>query len=187
MLSLLIDTHSSEINICIYKDHRIYDKYTEIFANQSSMLIPKIVEILNKNNLNISDINEVIVVNGPGSFTGVRIGVVVAKTISYALNVPIYSISSLALKAIGNNSDDNYSVFLNDNKGSFIGEFDINNQLVKDYFYLSKDEFLKYQESHKIIDNSTIYWEKIFEDNYLKKEDCYNIKPLYIKKIEVEK
>ena len=60
-------------------------------------------------------------------------------------------------------------------------------ELLKDYFYLSNDEFINYQNKHIIISDIQINWNNIYKYNLLKKEDHYNIKPLYIKKIEVEK
>ena len=48
--------------------------------------MPMIASIFDENNLDIKDLDKIIVVNGPGSFTGIRIGLSIAKTIAYALN-----------------------------------------------------------------------------------------------------
>ena len=186
MFSLLIDIHSNDMNVILYKDKILYDSFSKTYNNQSKMLIPSIVNLLEKNRLSLNDLNEIIVVNGPGSFTGIRIGVTVAKTLSYSLNIPIKSISSLILKAISVNKEGDYSIAMPDNKGFFIGEFE--NQLLKgNYFYISKDEFEDYKNNHTVIENIDMNWNKIYEIDCLTDEDCYNIKPLYIKKIEVEK
>ena len=186
MLSLLIDTHSSDMNVILYKDKLLCDSLSKTYNNQSKMLIPSVVNLLDKNDISLNDINEIIVVNGPGSFTGIRIGVTVAKTLSYSLDIPIKSISSLFLKAISVDESGNYSISMPDNKGFFVGEFE--NQLLKgNYFYIPKEEYEEYKNNHKVIENVVINWNRVFEIDCLTNEVCYNIKPLYIKKIEVEK
>ena len=55
----------------------------------SQVLLPMIVKILKKNKINFSDLTGVEVNVGPGSFTGTRVGVVVANALGYALNLPI--------------------------------------------------------------------------------------------------
>ena len=187
MISLLIDTHDKEVNIVLYKDHKLMYIFSETYNNQSKELLPNIAKVLNDNSQSINDIDEIIVINGPGSFTGIRIGVTIAKTIAYSLGIPIWSISSLLLKTIGNLESGDYSVVIPDNKGFFVGEFDSNNHQKGNYFYLSKKEFSAYSDNNKVVDNKKIKWELLFENDNLTKEDCYNIKPIYIKKIEVEK
>ena len=186
MYSLLIDTHSSDLNLVLFKNHLVFNKISENCNNQSKIVISRIDNLLKKSNISLDELNEIIVVNGPGSFTGVRIGVTIAKTFSYALNIPIYSISSLAIKALSSDLPSSFSTQIPDNKGRYIGEFDSDKSLVN-IQYLDNKEFEIYQQSRFIYDNNNINWDLLFQTNYLKKEDCYNIKPIYIKKIEVEK
>ena len=186
MFSLLLDTHGSDMNIVLYRDKLVCDIYSKPCNNQSKMLIPSIVQLLNNNSIDIKDLSEIVVVNGPGSFTGIRIGVTVAKTISYSLNIPIKSISSLALKTLGINIESNYSVSIPDNKGFFVGEFDRDNNITKDYFYMSNEDYKEYCGNNNVIDSDP-NWNNLYDSSSLKEDNCYSIKPLYIKKIEVEK
>ena len=56
-----------------------------------------------------NDIDGIVVAKGPGSYTGVRIGVTTAKTLAYALNTKLYGVSSLAaLAATVKNDKQNY-------------------------------------------------------------------------------
>ena len=155
--------------------------------SQSKLLIPIIEELLNNQELTLKNINEVIAVNGPGSFTGVRLGVTVAKTISYCLNIPLKSISSIDLIALSVEENIDYSVAIKDPKGYYVGEYSQNKTLTGEYFYLSNNEFQNYEINKKVIKNIPIKWNNIYKYNILKNEDCFNMKPLYIKKIEVEK
>ena len=187
MYSLLIDTHSNILNIVLYKNKEVYANISRETPSQSKLLVPLIQNILEEQKIEINDISEVIVVNGPGSFTGVRLGVTVAKTISYCLNIPIKSISSLDLLALSIQKNSNYSVAIKEPKGYYIGEYSKDKNLLKDYFYLSNIEFLTYESTNEVVKDILIDWNNVYKFNLLKEEDPYNIKPLYIKKIEVEK
>ena len=59
------------------------------------IFIPLLKELLENNSIQFEQLSGIIVVNGPGSFTGVRIGVVVAKMIGYCKNIPLKAISFL--------------------------------------------------------------------------------------------
>lgn len=187
MYSLLIDTHSSFINIVLYKDKKLLNLLSRQVPSQSKLLVCFIKEILENQNLNICNIKEVIVVNGPGSFTGVRLGVTVAKTISYCLNIPIKSVSSLDLLAISTMVTNNFSVAIQDPKGYYIAEYNDEKKLLGDYFYLNNSDFVEYSQNNIVIKDEKINWDDIYKFNLLKEENYFNIRPLYIKKIEVEK
>jgi len=59
------------------------------FLKGSEILLPSIKEMLNNNNLKVRQIDEVFVKRGPGSYTGIRVGLSVANTLSHFLNIPI--------------------------------------------------------------------------------------------------
>ena len=187
MYSILIDSHSEKINIVLYKNKVKVIERCETFNKQSKIIVPLILEVLDEEGISFDNITEIIVVNGPGSFTGTRLSVTIAKTIAYSMDIAIKSISSISLLAINVNNDNDYSIAIPDQKGFFIGEYTKDNELKKEYFYLTKDEYSNYKNDHQIIDDININWDNIYKYNCLKNEDCYNIKPLYIKKIEVEK
>ena len=63
--------------------------------NQSMDLLPKIDNLLKKNKISFDQIKGVVVVNGPGSYTGIRIGVSVANALGLALNVPVKMVDGL--------------------------------------------------------------------------------------------
>jgi tRNA threonylcarbamoyladenosine biosynthesis protein TsaB len=65
----------------------------------SAQLAPRIRELLSAQDAVAGDLEAIVVVNGPGSFTGIRIGVSTAKGLAEALNVPIVAVSRLALLA----------------------------------------------------------------------------------------
>ena len=96
MLSLILDSANKELGVAIAKDNEIIDeiKY-DAWQKQSELMIPEIEKIFKRNSISPKDINEILVSQGPGSYTGVRIALTIAKVYAYALNLPIYAFSSL--------------------------------------------------------------------------------------------
>ena len=100
MIALFIDTSISFPTISIIKDDvLLYNFHEEIKLDMSSKILSIIHEGLKEQNISINSIDKIFVVNGPGSFTGVRIGVTIAKTIAWALKKVIIPISSLEYMA----------------------------------------------------------------------------------------
>ena len=99
-LILHIDTSVNKGSICLSDDDSIID-YDECLQqkDQSAWLHPAIQSLLLNNSLKIQDLHAISVVNGPGSYTGLRIGLAAAKGICYALKIPIITISTLQMMA----------------------------------------------------------------------------------------
>lgn len=190
MYTLLIDTHFSEVLLLLYKDGKIVYKIKEESKQSHSILtMPLLKKMLNEKNVNIKEINQLVVVNGPGSFTGVRIGVTIAKTISYCLNIPIKVISSLEVVASNIECVGDKIVAINDRNGYFIGKFSNDNVLKEEYFYLNNKEFVEFSIKNTVyIGNFAIDYEKVYGlINSKKTINPHLVNPLYVKKIEVQK
>ena len=83
MKSLFINTSSFFMSIAILEGNKIlYKKEEEMLVDMASRIIPEIEIAFNNVDFEINDIDKIFVVNGPGSFTGVRVGVTVAKMIA---------------------------------------------------------------------------------------------------------
>ena len=88
---LFIDTSSNKkISVGL----RLENKKTFSVENDATILKSQILlilidKLLSEHNLGINDINEVKVNLGPGSFTGLRVGIAVANTLGFALKIPI--------------------------------------------------------------------------------------------------
>lgn len=96
MNSLFIDTSTKYLCIGIAKDNNVIYKYQqEAIKKQSELTIPFLKKALDENNMTLNDIDEVNVTIGPGSFTGIRIGMCVAKVLASMKNIPLKAISSL--------------------------------------------------------------------------------------------
>ena len=194
MYTLFISTYDKYINIGLLKDNEIIDsEIKESEQSHSIYTVPLIKKILENNNLTVKDLNQIEVINGPGSFTGVRIGVTIAKTLAYTLNIPIKTISTLEAYAVSLEKQDDIIVTLRDLKGVYYGIFNKNNELLKPLNYLNKNDFDNYISTNNLT-NNLINEEPILDikkiHEYLKNKQSTNshqVNPLYIKQIEVEK
>ena len=78
------------MHVPVWKNMSPFEKIDiETINKHSVVTMPSIRTILNNNNIDVKELNEIIVCNGPGSFTGSRIAVTIAKTMAYSLNIPI--------------------------------------------------------------------------------------------------
>lgn len=180
MKTLFIDTHDDIFVALLNEDTIINQKKVTDKKENSTFLMPSIIEVIADNN-----IDEIIVVNGPGSFTGVRLGVTIAKTLAYTKNIPIKTLSYLELMA-ANITGDKKVVAFNDKNGYFVGYFDENNQQIKDYEYLKNSDF----ENIKTDVTMDFYLDFSKVISYMKTKEAINphfVNPIYVKKIEVEK
>lgn len=185
MYTLYIDTHFIDLVLAIFKDDEILmeKKVDSNKFSHSESTIPLLKELLVDSNVTLNDLQEIIVILGPGSFTGVRIGIVIAKILGYTLKINIKALSYL--EAMSLNFSEDVVLGIKDRNGAFIGEFDSNHNLVKEYYYLKNSEI----DNMKIdvIFDSEVDLKKVKQ--YVKNKDNvlpHSLVPLYVKKIEVE-
>lgn len=179
---LFIDTHDELITIALKNKDRIYCKTKMSEYSHSIFTMPMIEEIFNENNLDVKDLKKIIVVNGPGSFTGIRIGLSIAKTMAYALKVDINTISSLKAYLISNDTTEDKMAVIEDNKGYYICAFDKNNNEILEEQYVEENNYNYKEVEHKL------NVERIIDYcSNLKSENPHHVKANYVKKIEVEK
>ena len=97
---LVIDSASKFLYIGLYEDLECLGKYYAEGNNDHSVkLMSEIENIFRKNNVKVKDLDEIIIGIGPGSYTGLRIGVVVAKMFAWNDDIPVRTVSSLAIYA----------------------------------------------------------------------------------------
>lgn len=184
MYTLFIDTHDKNVVLILFKDGKVYKmKNVESTNKHSEITMPLLDELMKESNLDIHDIHDVIVVPGPGSFTGERIAVTIAKTIAYCLSLPIRVIDSLSLLAISCN-EGNKCVAIEDRNGAYVGEFDSDNSLAKDIVYMNKSTYEEYKKNHNVLVDVQVDYEKVYDFvSKLKSLNPHEVKPLYIKGI----
>lgn len=111
MRTLAIDTTANTASCAIAEDGRVKAFFTvDGLLTHSETMLPMIDEILKKSALSINDIDVFAVANGPGSFTGVRIGVSTVKGLTFSSGKPCVEVSSLAALAENLNGFDGLCV-----------------------------------------------------------------------------
>lgn len=203
MRVLYIDTSSSYLYTAIVENGRSVIEIKKDFGHAlSEKALPEIVSMFEIINLKPQEIDKIIVVNGPGSFTGIRIGITIAKVYAWSLNIPITTITSL--EAMMLSSDKNMykvpvidarrkyvfgAIYDNDNKEiikpQYINISNLENELEKidNYTVITNDDIdeLNHKESY----NPNI--SKIVD--YFKDKPSINphaINPNYLKLTEAE-
>ena len=126
MISLFIDTSLLNVSISIIKDDNVLSLIQKDIPNMHSKYTTKFIkEVLDEANVDANDIDNIMVVNGPGSFTGVRIGVTIAKTYGYLLKKDITLVSSLKSLAISSQHKGIIMSIIPANKNSYyVGLYD---------------------------------------------------------------
>ena len=92
---LVLDCAVSKISIAVKFDDKMIAQTYDIGMRQSEILVPAIDDILQKAGITAGDLDFSAITIGPGSFTGLRLGISALKAIELAYNVPIYGVSSL--------------------------------------------------------------------------------------------
>ncbi len=201
MTIFYIDTTSKYLYTGIVRDNKLLTERKEDLGKDLSVYTVSVVnEMFNEVNLKPSDIDKIIVVNGPGSFTGIRIGVTLAKIFAWSLNKEITTITSLEAMAESVNADKLVVPIINARREAcYAGIFDGSNILLegcyltleklklflagigKEYVFVSNDSFPFETEKYdpdilKIVNK---YQDKESINPHL-------VNPLYLKLTEAE-
>ena len=200
MISLFIDTCTSNLIIAVCKDKKILKQLVQKNdTNLSTDFTSYVENLLEEVNINVRDINKIYVSVGPGSFTGIRVGLTFAKVLAWSLNIPVIPVSSLEILASGLENktlvpilnarrgyvyagvyDNSLNSIIGDNY-VFFEELQAKMSNYKDVVYISCDEFDFSVIKPKYQINKVI--EKHFNDLGV---NPHSLVPCYLKKTEAE-
>jgi len=199
MISLLIDTSTSNLTVSIINNQNILYKYQEsILSDMSSKILPIIDSGLNKLNFKLNDIDRIFVVNGPGSFTGIRVGVTVAKTIAWALKKDIIHLSSLELIATTPTAKKYIVSMIDARRGNvFAGIYDRELNCIKEDKLISLEELSDLNSDYEYVSYDNINLDSVIKPNinilkiinkHINDEGVnpHNLNPNYLKLTEAE-
>lgn len=106
---LAIDTSNELLGIAVQKEGKpVIEFASHVNKDHSSRLMPAIVDAMAKAELSPESLTKIVVAQGPGSYTGVRIGITTAKTMAWALDIPVHPVSSLQALAYNGELFDGY-------------------------------------------------------------------------------
>jgi tRNA threonylcarbamoyladenosine biosynthesis protein TsaB len=182
---LSIETSGNECGACLYfSSERFFQSSLRYKNVHAEKLFEVIDSVLKAAGLNISDLKGIAVSNGPGSFTGLRIGMSAAKGIAYGIStgiIPVPTFEALALqitKFLPENS-----IFAIANKVNidevYFAKFQIKSN---NYIFVENIKILSYKELISSSDNILIFGNalKNKENGYLYKTDLFAPEPRYV-------
>jgi tRNA threonylcarbamoyladenosine biosynthesis protein TsaB len=192
LISLVIDTATSYLYLGLFKENQaIEEVYQKGHNDHSVTLMDELNNMFSRHKLKPEAIDRIIIGVGPGSYTGVRVGVVVAKMLGYSLNKKVYTISSLALIASASQPGRVMAWIDARRKHAFTGMYKVTKDTVE---RISNDVY----EALDIYKNTNQYdyeqteskpnMEKLFNSDLLREVlDIHQLAPVYLRKTEAEK
>ena len=194
MNSLLLDSSAQDLALGVVRnDELIYKVCYPCWQRQSELMIPELEKALKETGLEIKDFDEIICGKGPGSYTGVRIALTIAKTICVMnKNIKLKLVSSLMIQ--GSKDKKFISVMNARSSRSYVGVYDGSKEIMKDTI-MTNEEVLNYINAHKeyevVGDCSYLGLEKepfdiveglfSFKDEIEEEKDIMVVKPVYLK------
>lgn len=204
MISLFIDTANFRLTVGIIdeNENKILSIFNEKIKNDLSVKIFEIIqECINNANVKIENINKIYSVIGPGSYTGIRIGVTICKTFAWSKNIKVIPISSLEVIA-STNTDYDYILSAIDARRNcvYAGLYnkEMSNIIEDKYIEIEKlkNEINKYNYITVTDDDIMLLGKSLKSDIDLikivnkHKNDCgvnpHNLNPNYLKITEAE-
>ena len=209
MKILAISTSSSNASVSLLENDTLIKELNNTNERtHSEKLMPLVDELLKTSNTSLSEINLLACDVGPGSFTGIRIGVATVKALAEVKKIPIVSCSSLqALSYNVTNAEYICSILDARNNQVYAAIFDKEHTLISDYFADDINNLLpifkKYQnmvfigDGAKLLNNLNNFDNTIYSKNvgicgykkYLNNEilDSDNLSILYLRKSQAER
>lgn len=212
MITLFIDSSRKSLSVALASQSKLlFVSNVNSYSKHSNFLMKEIDNVLNKSKLTIYDVDNIVVLNGPGSFTGVRVGVTIAKTLAWTLSKDLYQLTTLEALKESVLDDVIISVFPDKDNISYVGLYskDVN---VMDYLSVDSD-ILKMKDKNitivcmetnafsdelvqRLSIGNNVKLEIISDYDYLKvinsafnkgKINPHLAEPVYLKKIDAEK
>lgn len=193
MYTILLDSSNTKLAVGLSKSNELLDVICyEAWQQQSEFMVKELDTLLTKFKVKNKEIDSVMVAIGPGSFTGVRIALTIAKTLALALNLKIYPVSSLRVQKSAEKPT--ISLINARSSRSYIGVYQGSGILLEDRI-MQNSEVLDYINSHPeyVVSGETKYLGiEGYEANTIKEmlslkdsitpvDSSLGVKPVYLK------
>ena len=194
MRTMILDTSSPNLFISFVEDGKeIFQKVLKTVNNHSELFLDNVKDGLDKLNLEVKDFDKIIVGIGPGSYTGLRVSLTVAKTFAWTLNIPLYTVNSLYILGSGYfNCDGKYAICNIAKKNHYYYQLlEVKDGVVSDTIearFSSIDEFnelMKSYSNHKVITFDDFKYDGVNIcnlNNVIEVLDIHPLVPNYLRK-----
>ena len=189
MVTILVDSSNTNLSVGLARDNLILESISyEAWQRQSEYMIPELNKLLEKYSICKEDIKEVVVAIGPGSYTGVRIAITIAKTIATVLDAKLYPVSSLRVQKDCKNPS---ICLINARSGrSYIGVYEDKKTILEDQIMRNEDvlKYIQEHPSYSVCGNTDYLGIKGVEPNNIKemlelKNSLNSVNPLSLKPV----
>lgn len=120
MKILAFDTSTKHLSVTLFDDEKtVFNSVVTTDGRVSNLLLPEIQKGLKSVNWSLNDLNVCAVGLGPGSFTGLRIGLATAKSLAYALNISLMGFSSFEMAAMSVQQDGELAIAFDARRGKY--------------------------------------------------------------------
>ncbi len=190
MRTLFFDVSTNVMYVGLAKDDILIDYSIRIASrDHAKYLVDRIDQVLKRNKLTLDKIDELIIGYGPGSYTGIRIAVVVGKMLAYAKHVKLKVISSLFFMTSG--YENKVAALIDARRGYvFSGVYENGKVLLEDGYRLLSDlqENPIYQKAQTVFidDRSFMVNPKLIRMNSTYVLDIHGLIPNYLRRTEAE-
>lgn len=193
MATLLLDSSNTSLSVGIESNGELLGFISyEAWQAQSEHMIPEIDKLMKKYFLTRKDISGVVTSIGPGSYTGVRISLTIAKVIALCLDVPVYPVSSL--RVLKDNAKPSICLINARSNRSYFGVYKKDKVIVSDTIKTNEDvlAYIKEHPDYSICGNVSYLGYKNLDLNICKQmvsllksltscENALALKPVYLK------
>ncbi|WP_214763029.1 tRNA (adenosine(37)-N6)-threonylcarbamoyltransferase complex dimerization subunit type 1 TsaB [Exiguobacterium sp. s146] len=134
MKQLMIDTATTRLSVALSEHGQIQAEATVMVSkNHAVTLMPMIEQLMTAVKWTPTELERIVVTTGPGSYTGIRIGVTTAKTLAYTLQLPLVGVSALRLMAAAPNTELPVVALIDARRGNaYIGHYRQNEAVTPD-------------------------------------------------------
>ena len=195
---LAVDTSGNHLTVIISKQNKIYESYiSNVSLKHSTTLLPEMENLLEKANLTLSEIDVFVAVTGPGSFTGIRIGVSTIKALAYSVNKKVLNVTSFDTLAYNTCSERVLAVIDAKHDNYYACGYE-KNKVVLTPCFIDKERLLALSNEYEVVSDSELFVKhtianvkegllKAVSDNIYKATfDREVLIPLYVKKSQAE-
>jgi len=141
-MNIFIDTAVHGCNVALFDDDKIIDILSEpIERGHAETFLPRVETLIQKNNKTPQDIENIYITIGPGSFTGLRVGLTVAQFMGFSLKKPVHGITTFQAFSCRVDSDKNRMILVETKRTDFYTQLmDANHEPIGDPCVLTADQ-----------------------------------------------
>ncbi|NLC06129.1 MAG: tRNA (adenosine(37)-N6)-threonylcarbamoyltransferase complex dimerization subunit type 1 TsaB [Erysipelothrix sp.] len=178
MITLYLDTSLEYLHIGLKQDGLWIEKVSQkAFKKQSELTMPMIEELFKKHNIKPSQLQEIVLTSGPGSYTGVRIAMTIAKVLGAIAGVKVFTLNTLqAMAGLGN---DTLAQMDARAKRSYVAIYDKGKEILAPTIMLNEEithKNIVTQEDIDLLENMSLlkdYWQEV--------TNIHTLAPIYLK------